>query len=451
MRSIRCIATVCSLIGLIIVAALIYCEYSKNQLVSHISKLPASQNAFDYIAKNQLNSPLITHKKQQALVHHTLKQFFQPWNQPTLSFTTDRADLRLLIKSYRANPQYNYNQQKHSLAWINDVIKNMNVQATPWKYKLGIALRATTLRNLPTDLPTYYDSRIAGQGYPFDNAQSSTLRPGEPITILQQSRDHAWSYVVDHNSDGWVRSNAIAPVSRAFANRYQHHQLIVITRDQTPILDSNGHFLYYGYIGTLLPQKNHHVLAPKQISDQQVTLTNASVNKNSFQPFPLLATPKNVATLMNRMMGEPYAWGGLYGMRDCSLTTQELMLPFGILLPRISRDQATVGHPISFKGLSNQQKIANIIKHGIPFFTLIHLHNHIVLYIGTQDDTPMIFQNKWGIKTKDILGHEGRAVIGRADILPITFGDEVQHSAENFTTESSDMTVLTKMSSVAKL
>lgn len=53
----------------------------------------------------------------------------------------------------------------------------------------GIAVRETLVRVLPTADPAYYDPRQAGQGYPFDNLQMSSVHPGTPVYVLAASRD----------------------------------------------------------------------------------------------------------------------------------------------------------------------------------------------------------------------------------------------------------------------
>lgn len=60
----------------------------------------------------------------------------------------------------------------------------------------GIAVRETLVRSLPTDDPAYDDPRQAGQGYPFDNLQMSSVRPGTPVYVLAVSRNKRWKYVL---------------------------------------------------------------------------------------------------------------------------------------------------------------------------------------------------------------------------------------------------------------
>lgn len=53
----------------------------------------------------------------------------------------------------------------------------------------GIMVRESLVRALPTDDPLFNDPRQAGEGYPFDNLQMSSLRPGTPVYTLTKSKD----------------------------------------------------------------------------------------------------------------------------------------------------------------------------------------------------------------------------------------------------------------------
>lgn len=57
-------------------------------------------------------------------------------------------------------------------------------------------VRESLVRALPTDDPLFNDPRQAGEGYPFDNLQMSSLRPGTPVYTLTKSKDQRWQYVV---------------------------------------------------------------------------------------------------------------------------------------------------------------------------------------------------------------------------------------------------------------
>jgi cell wall-associated NlpC family hydrolase len=86
----------------------------------------------------------------------------------------------------------------HSDSWKQQVRDNAttSVDRVYRPSERGIAVRETLVRVLPTADPAYDDPRQAGQGYPFDNLQMSSVRPGTPVYVLAVSRDRRWKYVL---------------------------------------------------------------------------------------------------------------------------------------------------------------------------------------------------------------------------------------------------------------
>jgi hypothetical protein len=135
------------------------------------------------------------------------------------------------------------------------------------------------------------------------------------------------------------------------------------------------------------------------------------------------ATQRNVASVINQFLGQIYGWGGLYGYRDCSLTLHDLFLPFGIWLWVNSADQQK-GDVISLQGLSRQQKEKIIQEKGLPFFSLIGLKGHVMLYLGQWNGQSVVFQNMWGIHTFRLFREDGRIIVGKAVITTLQPGKE---------------------------
>ena len=137
-------------------------------------------------------------------------------------------------------------------------------------------------------------------------------------------------------------------------------------------------------------------------------------------------TPAQVALIGNVMMGQRYGWGGMFGDRDCSALTRELLTPFGIWLPRNSLSQARSGRRIMLDGMSIKEKEKAILRDGVPFLTLVWLRGHIMLYVGPYKGRPAIFHNVWGVRTVEGASDNERFVIGRAVVSSITPGSELR-------------------------
>jgi hypothetical protein len=104
-----------------------------------------------------------------------------------------------------------------------------------------------------------------------------------------------------------------------------------------------------------------------------------------------------------------------------------MVTPFGVWLPRNSASQARKGEVISFNGLSDNEKLSLIKEKGVPFETILYLKGHVVLYIGTYEETVMIMHNIWGIRTIDQEGKKGRHIIGKAVISTLELGAELEN------------------------
>jgi hypothetical protein len=105
---------------------------------------------------------------------------------------------------------YGQNFRPHTQAWIDAIAQNMDVaqfERTPGYAAAhrAIATGNVLIRELPTMDPSFYDRRLAGEGYPFDNLQVSAARPGTPLYVLGSSLDGGWYYVQTPDGKSRVR------------------------------------------------------------------------------------------------------------------------------------------------------------------------------------------------------------------------------------------------------
>ena len=167
---------------------------------------------------------------------------------------------------------------------------------------------------------------------------------------------------------------------------------------------------------------------PRRDAGGLAVWTEAGLATDQAAVWPLSATPANIARLGNAMIGRPYGWGGMLENRDCSSLTRDLLIPFGIRLPRNSAAQAKVGAQIDLSGLEPERKEALILADGKPFFSFIRLPGHIGLYLGEFEGKPAMFHSIWGLRV-DTAGPNGpmngRAIIGKAVITSLRPGVEL--------------------------
>ena len=136
-----------------------------------------------------------------------------------------------------------------------------------------------------------------------------------------------------------------------------------------------------------------------------------------------------MALLSNRLINQSYGWGGLYNNRDCSSMIRDLFTPFGIWFPRNSKSQKNVGKSKNISKLSDKKKESYILNNAIAYKTLLWLPGHIMLYIGKENNKPLVFHNIWGLRTIDEMK---RLIIGKAVITTLTPGSEISYIDKSF-------------------
>ncbi|KML19418.1 cell wall hydrolase [Leclercia adecarboxylata] len=292
----------------------------------------------------------------------------------------------------------------------------------------GIAVRETLVRVLPTDDPAYDDPRQAGQGYPFDNLQMSSVRPGTPVYVLATSRDRRWKYVLSPTVTGWMHSEDIAGVDQQFVTEW----LTQVSKNlgafiKEPVsVHEGGQYHFTARPGTILPFRNtkpgfFDVTVPVRKSDGHAQIRQVRFSEKEFVAMPWKMTPANMVALIKSMSGRPYGWGNYNFYNDCSAEMRSLMMPFGIFLPRNSAAQIQAATRIVDLSKENiRARLNYLTEHGRPFSTLVYIQGHIMLYTGNAvingQNVPMTYQNIWGLRSAD---SDSRSIIGGAVFFPL--------------------------------
>ncbi len=430
------------IIGLTI--GIIFARWQQLPLHNAIS-IPIDQNANDYINKKNENELLIKKDKQASLAKKAIAAYFKPWdNNPTeCENLFIKNDIKNAIAVRQKYPGWGINYQPNSQQWVAKITDNIDLNTFPNRNSRAIIIKNTELRGFPTSLPIFSNYEEAGQGYPFDNLQLTSLWVGQPIRVLQISKNGAWIYVNSSGTSGWISSRNIAFVSDKFAKQYRKNKFVAIIKDNKAIKDTHGRFRFMSRIGSIFPEKNNKIYIPIADQNQHAKMIAASIDTASYGQFPLAATEKNFAFLLNQLSGEPYAWGGFKHWRDCSLTIKSLFFTFGLYLPRSSAWQTNSATKVDLSNASTSEKLALIKKYAIPYVTLIGLNGHIMLYTGTKNGKFFVFHNKWGLHTKNLFGDEGRDIIGAAGFTTLTAGKNIPFISKLLIQKVNSMTLIT--------
>lgn len=411
---------------LLITCLLSACSFPKPGMIRDLEVLPQNTKIYHGLPENK---PLFSTGAQAALYTDFLRKHFGPWDLNRQPIPVDTAFWALT--HYADKTLYGQTTLRHPQQWFQTMRRLVQKTHYPSMDRPCITVTNTSMRTFPTFEPFFYDFKKAGEGFPFDYAQSSLVLAGTPVRAMHMSSDGAWVLVESRFAFGWVPVHDVAWVDDAFMGEFNAPGHITLTRDSVPVADDNGQFHFTGHIGTILPlaeqagRGDFKVLIPVRKANGNAAMRKAAIGSQDAALMPMQPTPTIFAQTADVMLGRPYGWGGLYEGRDCSATLMDLMVGFGIFLPRNSSQQYEMGLITELNGLSRSKKKQIIIEHGIPFLTLLRSPGHIMLYVGHHKNEPIVLQTMWGIKTQFMFGEEGRHVIGRTVVTTLEPGKEL--------------------------
>jgi len=443
------------LIVLAIMGVIVYFATIKYAHQDRITLFPL--NNYDQTIATWINSSdpdfdksLLSDEMQQQRLSMFINHYFgsySPWNESYINkifHQSSSDDLRSiehdLINFFdnenKSDDQIGYgeNFRPYDKNWIDEIAHAINLdQFSGLKYQAdhrGIAVDNLHARALPTDDVFFYDYKIAGQGYPFDNLQISALWAGTPVYIVGETQDHAWMLVITPDYIGWVKSSGIARTDNVFIDTWikaAKNKLVAITQTKTGLVDNKGNYLLLAYVGSVFPENprstDMQIMVPISDVNRHAVIQYASVSTQNAAVMPLTATPHQLSNIMSTLIGRPYGWGNMYFYNDCSAELKNLFTPFGIWLPRHSSDQVSVGKLVDMTDAPKDQRLSYLIENGQRFMTIIYIGGHIVMYIGNYPDPrhpasmiAMTYQNMWGLSPHPSVR---RDVIGKAVLFPM--------------------------------
>lgn len=351
------------------------------------------------------------------------KRRFAPW-QKNKKISLNEATWAFRVYNYKKK-YYGENKKLLPKIWFDTQKNFANFKSFLSVSKNAITIKNTNLRNFPTNKPIFLNFNKAGEGFPFDYLQNSVVSALSPVFVSHFSKDLSFAFVQTDMSWGFVDSRDIEFVDINLEQKFISSDYMSVTKDKRAIYTKGGKFAFHSRIGQILPileENNSSILKSFSIKDGK--LLPLFVSKDFLQKWPMQFNNKNISNLTQNLLAKPYGWGGFYDNRDCSMLTRDLLLGFGVWLPRNSRSQKNTQIKLNIKNLSNKEKKEMIMRYAIPFFTLLYMPGHIMLYAGEKNGEPLVLQDIWGLRTKDG-DKEGRLVFGRTLISDLNLGENL--------------------------
>lgn len=359
--------------------------------------------------------------------------YFSVWDMNKPSQTLE--EMQWSFRAFNASKSYGENLLPLKQEFFDAMYVQSNFDAYATLNQKALTLRHTDFRAFPTSRPLLLDPSIAGEGFPFDYLQNSSVNANVPLFLSHYSKDKEWVFASSGFTYGWIKTSDVAFIQDKHAQKWKDAQQIRIIEEGVPIYNKQGNTLFTTRIGMLFAligedDNNYTILTVSSYKNKQAMFHKSKISKSIASKDVLVFNKQNIEKIINEVSKTNYGWGGMYGQRDCSSTLMDLYTPFGIWLPRNSSKQSEVGKVFNLKELNDKDKVALIKEEAIPFETLLYRKGHIVLYVGIYNGEIIVFQNVWGIRTIDN-EEEGRFIIGRPVFSTLKFGDELKNYDEN--------------------
>jgi cell wall-associated NlpC family hydrolase len=353
------------------------------------------------------------------------EKFFEPWSMGDMGLSEGEKTWQFMFAKRKMYRRYGERIPK---SWFKKQIKNSNFKEYQSVNRPAIVIRHTNIKLYPTDKEFYYNTNRAGEGFPFDYNQNSSVYVNTPIFISHYSKDKKWAYIKTAFAFGWIKVNDLAYVSETFQDRFQTPRYAVSTTDNLKLID-DGEEISLIKLGTIFPmnlETNEYFVAIKGKKGYAKIKKVKPEQINIIAKKPIKFNKFNIIFIGKQLLGEPYGWGGKLKTRDCSTLTRDFFAPFGIYLPRNSKQQAQSGQYISLSGMSKSEKEEAIIAYGKPCRSLLVVPGHVTIYLGQKNGEPIIMHNYWGARLKN----GTKRVLGRSVITTTKIGEEIPNIKE---------------------
>ncbi len=393
-----------------------------------------SQNPLDYLDPVNGDSLMVTKLQQSKTDSLSMRRYYYCWSDSLASDSLTSLNLQTYylekIQNLRDYPGIGENKLLRDSTFYYEMSEKCKLEEGFNTLKKGIILQTTDIRVLPTNKPYFLDFDKAGEGYPFDYWQNSTIPMATPIFIYHEIDN--WLLITCHLCSGWVRKDKAAYIKDEVISQLQKNNRIAIIKDKTPIYSKTNEYLGFADIGTFFPylfsdEINHKATFVKRNEWGYADLIVINIAKDFGERMPIPLTQKNIALIASQMINQNYGWGGMYFNRDCSQMTLDLFTPFGLILPRNGNHQATKGgYFLAPENIDKKYYNKFIVDNAIPFLSLVRIPGHIMLYVGHKDGQALVMHNIWGLRTKGFWRNEGRYIIGKTVISGMNLGKDIK-------------------------
>ncbi|MCB9713557.1 MAG: SH3 domain-containing protein [Myxococcales bacterium] len=217
----------------------------------------------------------------------------------------------------------------------------------------------------------------------FDRNRCASLHPGEVVRVLRSGEGGQWLYVHAGHTTGWLHAPTLTPTLPAVHLRELMQGPHLFSTDDD-LRSDGGRPLRMGVRIPVVGREGElrRVLVPT--AEGLVEDTVSASERVVEGELPL--TRRNAWTMALRELDTPYGWGGRAGHRDCSRLTRDVLVGFGLQMPRHSGVQGKLGSTnVDVSAMDEDAKRAEIRRQAERGLVLLYMPGHIMMYLG-QDE-----------------------------------------------------------------
>ena len=282
----------------------------------------------------------------------------------------------------------------------------------------AVAVQNTQMRAYPTMASSYRFDEIGE----LDRFAVSVLKLGEPVLLYCQDFSKRWCYVRSMQSDGWVLHDTLA-----LEPDFYRWQQYYYNREQLIVADSRRTVQYIDYYGipreqtllmgtrlSLYDATYHSFILGLPVKDRFGNLATLQImipRDGGLIPGWMPLSSQNIISQAEKMLGEPYGWGGSGFYRDCTSLIGDVYSVFGLCIPRNSRQQ------MQMFGIEqcpeNSEQKCQLIRSLLPG-SILYFPGHAMLYLGQSDTKLEILHSVYaiGLQAKErLIPHKIRRVV----------------------------------------
>ena len=307
---------------------------------------------------------------------------------------------------------------------------NMNTSAisSTVSVSFGFTVKRTDVKASPTS-DFMSDS---SEDLHYDMNAVAECAPYEAVAVLHKSKDNNWYYVAAYGYAGWVPVEDVTLCSNReeWLELQNPDEFLVVTAREIRLAydpyepESSGLLIPMGTkLALVKPGDAPADFNGRTSCNSYIVKVPGRDNKGNLKDIYALVpvsddvsigylpyTRENIINQAFKRLGDRYGWAGMYYANDCSGIAREIFACFGFEFPRNGKAQIRMTSMQTLEIAEKTDKEKLEILSEVPAGSLLYFPGHLMIYLGTDNDTPYVISAVGSMATADMAEGESIAV-----------------------------------------